>query len=149
MLKIIPESHVDHVRTEHLLLIQGRFAGRAGFGIETIEIPEGMPSLWCGLYGPVVGDEPVDERDVRYRNRDGRPNPSRTVDRPERLTRIMTVVFGPYQDHPCVLFTAYGGPAAPKEPLDPRLTDAERAESKRFWAQHALASVKPQATADL
>ncbi len=37
----------------------------------------------------------------------------------------------------CVLFTAYGGPAAPQEPGDPKCRDAEA--SWKFWSEHALA----------
>ena len=38
-----------------------------------------------------------------------------------------------------MLFTAFGGPLAPREPGDPDMTDAkEIAESKKFWSEHAL-----------
>jgi hypothetical protein len=40
--------------------------------------------------------------------------------------------------HPCMLYTAFGGPLAPKEPGDPTLKDSEREESEKFWSQHAL-----------
>jgi hypothetical protein len=39
----------------------------------------------------------------------------------------------------CVLFTAYGGPAAPREPGDSSIASWEElTQSRRFWAQHAL-----------
>lgn len=38
--------------------------------------------------------------------------------------------------HPCVLYTAFGGPAAPQEPGDPSCKDL--AESATFWREHAL-----------
>ena len=38
--------------------------------------------------------------------------------------------------HACVLYTAFGGPAAPQEPGDPRCTDL--AASTAFWHTHAL-----------
>ena len=41
--------------------------------------------------------------------------------------------------HPCILYTVFGGPIAPKEPDDPTLTDEQRPESIAFWAEHALA----------
>jgi hypothetical protein len=41
---------------------------------------------------------------------------------------------------PCVLYTAYGGPQAPREPGDPAIKDfAEQAASEIFWSEHALA----------
>ena len=36
------------------------------------------------------------------------------------------------------IFTAFRGPLAPKEPGDPRCSDAERPEAEAFWAKHAL-----------
>jgi hypothetical protein len=41
-----------------------------------------------------------------------------------------------------ILYTAFGGPAAPREPGDPSLdgNEAGLAESKAFWAEHALSS---------
>ena len=53
----------------------------------------------------------------------------------------MTVVAGPHDGHPCVLYTAYGGPIAPREPWDPALTDTlgiDLAASLTFWREHAL-----------
>lgn len=38
---------------------------------------------------------------------------------------------------PCVLYTAFGGPAAPQEPGDPGCKDL--AASTTFWREHALA----------
>lgn len=40
-----------------------------------------------------------------------------------------------------ILYTAFGGPLAPREPGDPDLPAEERAESEAFWAEHALSSV--------
>lgn len=39
--------------------------------------------------------------------------------------------------HPCVLYTAFGGPVAPQEPGDPGCKDP--AASAAFWREHALA----------
>lgn len=40
------------------------------------------------------------------------------------------------------IFTAYGGPCAPREPGDATLSsDEEKKESADFWAQHALAAL--------
>jgi hypothetical protein len=40
--------------------------------------------------------------------------------------------------HVCILFTAFGGPAAPQEPGDPGCKDVEA--SRKLWAEHALAA---------
>jgi hypothetical protein len=71
------------------------------------------------------------------------------VNRPVRETRILTVIGGhlPVKDNGphavdssrCVLYTAFGGPMAPREPGDPSITDVDDLkESTLFWAQHAL-----------
>jgi hypothetical protein len=39
--------------------------------------------------------------------------------------------------HACILYTAFGGPAAPQEPDDPGCKDP--AASATFWREHALA----------
>jgi hypothetical protein len=41
------------------------------------------------------------------------------------------------QKHDCILYTAFGGPAAPQEPGDPGCKDPEK--STTFWRDHALA----------
>lgn len=41
---------------------------------------------------------------------------------------------------PCVLFTVFGGPMAPRELFDPTLPASERSESERFWSEHALST---------
>ncbi len=136
---IHPDSHLDHGlagAVEHILT---RFAARAAAFIETFDLPDEHPAVECGLYGPAVGDPPVDEADVEYAVRGSRPGASRMVRRPLRTTRTVTVIAGPHDGLPCVLYTAHGGPAAPREPWDPSLTEAGRAEAVAFWAQHALA----------
>ena len=69
--------------------------------------------------------------------RGGRAWASRLCRRPAVRTRQVTVIAGPHGAEPCVCFTAYGGPRAPREPWD--APDAEREASLAFWAEHALA----------
>lgn len=133
------ESHVDHIPAPVLAYVLERFADRMEpFFIETIELPEGM-TVECGLYGPAMGDGVIPETEVEYAPRGDRKYPSRLVDRPMRRERTLTVVAGKYQGHPCVLYTAYGGPVAPKDPGDPTLRETERPGSEVFWKHHALA----------
>jgi hypothetical protein len=139
--KIIPESHLDHGLTEaQIEWLKETFAGRDSFFIETVELPETLGTVPCGLYGPVMGDEPVQDSEVSLVKRGDREYPSRIVNREARPTNKVTVIAGPHGDEPCVLFTAFGGPLAPKEPGDATLEGEKLAESEDFWSKHALAA---------
>jgi hypothetical protein len=140
MLTIHPESHVDHVTPEQLAYVLELFNGRDGFFIIEVEFPPTFGQVSCDLYGPTMGDPPVDESAVRYAARGDRAWTSRLVDLPARPCSRVTVVAGPHDGMSCVLFTVYGGPNAPQEPGDPRCADPEA--SKAFWSEHALAARK-------
>jgi len=135
---ITAESHLDHGLTEaqvaHILSVYGT---REGFFIETFELPEALGSVPCGLHGPVTGDAAVGEGEVSYETRGDRGWPSRVCERPERGTREVTLIAGPHGDA-TVLYTAFGGPLAPKEPGDPSIPADKEKESRDFWAAHAL-----------
>lgn len=167
------DSHVDHGLTEaQLCYLLDRFADRSSFFIETIELPAQLGTVPCGLYGPIMGDKPVDEAAVSHAPRGTRAWTSRLVDWPSRPTCKVTVIAGPHDEecptcrgsgrvpgsgpgfgaslpcpethceggkikHACVLYTAFGGPAAPQEPGDPGCKDPEA--SAGFWREHALA----------
>lgn len=142
-MKVLPQSHTDHVSAETLAWVQEQYKDRTAFFIETVDLPAHLPDLECGLYGPAVGDPLVAEADVFYAPRPGRGYHSRLVDRPARPSRKVSVIAGPFGDDPCVLYTVFGGPAAPKEPGDPAIkSDAEWKQSREFWAAHALAAPK-------
>lgn len=132
-------SHLDHGMTvEALEFIQRELGDRDGFFIETLELPEEFRTLECALRGPLVGDEPIPESECHYEFRGNRDGKSRVCRRGYLPTRKVTVVAGPHEGHACVLYTAYPGPAAPREPFDKGLDEASLEESKRFWAEHAL-----------
>ena len=132
-------SHCDHVSSAILAFVAERFADRDAFFIEDVDLPDGL-TVESGLYGPACGDAPVQDSDVVMVRRAGRDGDSRCVRRPMRQTGKLVVIAGPDDSgNPCVLYTCYGGPQAPREPWDPSLDDAGRAESQAFWAQHALA----------
>lgn len=143
-------SHLDHgLHTRQIEFIQDRFANRDGFFIETFELPEELGTVPCGLRGPAVGHSPVDELEVRYIVRGERKCASRVMRDsacPPIRARTVTVIAGPAgkddglsEDYPCVLYTAYAGPQAPREPGDPSIgTWEELVASRAFWAQHAL-----------
>lgn len=134
------DSHIDHGLTAAQIdYILTTFAARSEFFIAEIELPESLGRVPCALYGPTLGDDEIPERIVSYQTRGSRAWKSRTVDMPGRSVRTVTVIAGPHDGLPCVLFTAYGGPLAPQEPDDPACKDP--AASRAFWSMHALASV--------
>ncbi len=136
-MEITKESHLDHGLTEdQVRWVAERFADKAAFFIETVQLPEELGTVACGLHGPVMGDAPVPDAETYRAVRAGRQNDSRMTWRYPRQTRLVTVIAGPDGDAPCVLYTAYGGPQAPQEPGDPDCRDV--AASTAFWAEHAL-----------
>lgn len=146
---VLPVSHVDHGLTaEQLAHLVGQAAEQhdaAGSPVLvlTVDLPEELGMVSSALYGPVAGDAPVPESLVEYRPRPGREGASRILShaRP-RLTRKATVIVGPHEGR-VVLFTAFGGPAASREPWDPSLDGPGRAVAEAFWAEHALALEDP------
>jgi hypothetical protein len=154
MLTVTAESHLDHALTaDHIRWLLNLHRDRDAFFIATLTLPEHLPSLPCALRGPVVGDLPVLDEDTTMRVRDGRAWPSRMCafrGRPQsartsasavagRTSRTITIIGGPAAGLPCVLYTAFGGPLAPRELGDPSLPEGERAAAAAFWSEHALA----------
>lgn len=136
---IIPESHLDHGLAIDQLAEALAFVelGPYPVTVATVELPEAAGTVPCALYGPSMGDESVPESEVHYARRGDRAGESRLVRRPVRQTRLVTVVVGPHQGRERVLYTAYGGPSAPREPWE--LSGDDKAESLAFWRDHALA----------
>jgi hypothetical protein len=141
MMKITPESHLDHnLSPAHVAWLTEQFADREAFFVATVTLPDHLREVECGLYGPACGDEPVAEADVTYGIRGTRKCATRFIARPVRMTRTLTVIAGPHGEEKCVLYTSYGGPSAPREPGDTSIADWKGVEEARaFWAQHALA----------
>jgi hypothetical protein len=141
------DSHLDHNLTPgqvDFVLSQDpapHVNPDSGVAVFTVELPEGLGTAPCGIYGPIVGDAPVSTTDVSMERRGNRKGLSRIVARPVRQSRLVTIVAGPHDGHPFVLFTAYGGPLAPREPFDfdENDTSDSAVESRDFWAMHALA----------
>lgn len=151
---ITRDSHLDHGLTEeHKAYVLHRFGKRDAFFIETVELPDYLPALMSALYGPLAGDDAVPEEvvdtatqglydnpDIAFIRRGVRTHRSRIlVDAKSRPTRLLTVIGGPHGTEPCILYTAFGGSATPKEPSDPTLKPDEHARSIAFWKEHALA----------
>ena len=131
--------HSDHGVDQNLLTWALAQVSAPGFFLTTVEIPVEFGDLSNSLHGPASGDAPVAENDVTYVQRSADRPLSRMVARPVRATRLLTVI-GIQGESP-VVFTAYGGPAAEREPGDPSLSADEKAASAAFWAEHALSSL--------
>jgi len=136
-MKLHPESHVDHGLTSaQQEWILKTFKDRDAFFIETVELPPELGDVPCGLHGPIMGDDPVPHDECREEVRGEREWASRVCSRPERRVTSVSVIAGPNEDEPCILYTAFGGPVAPQEPGDPGCRDLDA--STDFWAKHAL-----------
>lgn len=133
--------HADHgVSPETLQRVIDSLDLQPGFFLRTTQLPLLVPSIENALYGPESGDAPVAEDRVFYAKRSEDRPPSRMIDLPKRLTRTVTVI-GMNNPEGVTLFTAYGGPAAEREPGDASLkTDAEKQAAIDFWSVHALAA---------
>lgn len=158
---ITHRSHLDHSLTiDHVRFLLAHSCARDGFFIASLTMPTELPALPCALRGPIVGNPAIADEDTIMRARNGRAWPSRMLadarkpmrtrmapDGPEgpvwgwsatHRSRVLTAIGGPSDGHPCVLYTAYGGPLAPREPGDPSLVGADLDEAIAFWSQHAL-----------
>lgn len=148
-MKIVKVHHADHgVPFSTLEWALERIAPTAGFFAVTVDLPDGHAPLLSALYGPLAGDPPVEDEDVVYVQRTPDRPLSRMVRRPPRPTHRLTVigiVTGEGDDKGAVLFTAYGGELAEREPGDGSLVPGspEHARAAAFWAVHALALVEP------
>lgn len=138
-MKVVEASHTNNIPPIVVGYVQGRFESRNEFFAETIILPDNLPPLYNNLIGPVCGDQPVVEDEVCYVIRPGRTWRSRVITAEPRMTRVCTVIAGPYAGEPCVLYTIHGGPKAERELGDPSLTDSKAVTvSQKFWATHAL-----------
>ena len=143
----IPLGHFDHnLDVAHLRLIDTVLEHWDGsFVAKLVQLPEGVPDLFSGLYGPAGGDPPITEDQVRYEERNARPGPSRLIALPPRPVRSMVVIAGPGDrksgwEEGCLVYTAYGSPViAPREWWDASMRPPEALEAAKFWAEHALA----------
>jgi len=133
--------HADHGVSEAVLKWALAQIKGDGFFLRTLKLPARYASLMSGLYGPAAGDAPVPDSAVHFTQRSADRPLSRMIAREKRPTRLLTLV-GTRAGNDVTIFTAYGGPAAEREPGDTSLgTDAEREAASSFWSTHALASL--------
>lgn len=133
--------HADHgIGESHRDVISKLFEEAGdGFLLKTVELPSECPDLLSAINGPIVGDPPVPSAEVFWTRRGTRRNLSRMCNRPMRPTRLMTIV-GAREGENVKIYTAYGGPCAPREITDVSLPSKEVEVSAQFWAQHALSA---------
>ncbi len=134
--------HADHGVSEASLVWAVSQVPSPGFFARTFELPPEEPDLLNGLYGPSCGDPPVEDAVTFTRQRSPDRPLSRMVRRPARPTRLLTVIgVAPQEGEEAVIYTAYGGPLASREPGDSSLVlgSPEHREAVAFWATHALA----------
>jgi len=80
----------------------------------------------------------ADDGDIVWARRANRASYSRFIrNRPAIPTPFISITLAKPNDV-WLVYTAYFGTPAPKEPTDPRIHDAEREESLVFWKSHAL-----------
>lgn len=131
-MKITAASHTDHALTEaHIAFLMALFASRTAFFKETVELPAHLASLPCNLHADVP------ENEVTYKVRGDRPYASRVCNRAPVASRLLTVIGGPHEGE-MILYTAFGGPSAMREPGDASMPESEREASIAFWKTHAL-----------
>lgn len=142
-------GHADHgLGPKHLEFIDTLLEGWDGnFKMLHVDMPEECSDLLSALYGPEAGDEPVTEDEVLYKKRNGRPGPSRLVNRPPRPCRKMVIIAGPtgkmvdevWIPGEPLIYTAYGSPTvAPREWWDAGMNPLEAIVAATFWSKHAL-----------
>jgi hypothetical protein len=132
--------HADHGVSDKLIQWAVDEIQPTGFFLRTLTIPEQFPDLQNSLYGPASGDKAIPDSEVHMVQRSADRPYSRMVNMPKRATRLLTVI-GMNNSDGVTVFTAYGGPAAEREPGDVTLqTEEEKAIAARFWSEHALSS---------
>jgi len=133
--------HADHgILDVHKAVISDIFEKKGeGFLATTVELPAECPDLLSGIHGPSVGDAPVPSSEVHWATRGQRKGLSRLCHRAPRPTRLMTVI-GIREGGHVKVFTAYGGPLAPREITDATLPADAAEEACAFWAVHALSA---------
>jgi len=140
MKNIVKIFHADHGIQKELMQELVNQIRPSGFFLKTVELPAGVPDVMSAIYGPIAGDDPVEEGTVTYKKRTPDRPLSRMIDKPMRPTRLVTIIGNEVEDQVTV-FTCYGGPAAEREPGDKSLKTMEEIEASRlFWSEHALSA---------
>lgn len=135
--------HADHGISPETIsaMVATLFPCAPGFFLHTFTLPEGAPDALNALHGPACGDAPVLDSECSMEQRTADRPPSRLCSRPKRPTRLVTIIGETgYNLEDTVIYTAYGGPCAEREPGDPSMMDNPEAQAAAaaFWSEHAL-----------
>ena len=138
-------QHGDHgIAPEQWAYIEGELEKDppTSFFIREIQLPAEVGQAVCGIHGPSMGDAPVSREEVttELRGEPGTPNrwPDPIVERPSRRVPYVQVIGNITPEGGLVIYTCYGGPLAPRNPLDPNQDEASAKAAAEFWAVHAL-----------
>jgi hypothetical protein len=127
--------HDDHgIKDAQLIEIYEQLENKDnGFFIHRFELDNSVIPM--GLYGPDAGDPPVTDAEVQMIQRSLDRPADRLIDKPYRPVDFGQAI-GSRDGDNFTLFTVYGGPLAPQNPLDPNNPDPEG--SSLWWSDHAL-----------
>lgn len=138
--------HKDHGITQAqwdyiLARLEVECLGVIGFFIHQIFMPIDLGTVPCAIYGPIMGDSPILDSEVFMKQRSADRPPDRMINKPMRREYYVQVIgIWSDKDEDRKIFTCYGGPLAPQNPLDPNLVPEAKRDSEAFWAQHALST---------
>jgi hypothetical protein len=91
MARISETSHADHgLTTGQWEFVKNHISGKTAFFLETVELPEELGTAPCGIYGPIMGDDPVPDEECSWVIRGNRRCASRVCNRPERPIGVLT-----------------------------------------------------------
>ncbi len=146
-LKITTDSHTDHGLTPaQLAWAIAQAPESCPFFLRELTLPDHLGTVPSALRGPVAGDPPIDEATVTYAVRGNRDVLSRMCDLPKIASRKVVIVGGEHEGA-YILFTAYGGPSAPREVIEAerlhaagKLSAEALADARNFWCLHALST---------
>ena len=141
-------GHNDHgITQEQFEYIQNheifKIKKEGEFVKEIVILTKELGLVLSSLYGPSVGDGVIKESEVFYMERGMRNGKTRMIKKPKRLTNrvvVIGIICGP-------AFTIYGTQSNKPSPIEVwdkkfrSLSIKEQKEIKKFWKQHAIASL--------
>jgi len=110
--------------------------------VQQVTIPPNLGTVECGLHGPAMGDVAVSRDEITMLKRGDADDqfrwPDPIVERPTRSVDYVQIIGIRAEEDLILVFTVYGGPLAPQNPLDPNNPDVPGSE--KFWGEHALSA---------
>jgi len=131
----------ERLSPQAIKYIQKKLNNCKGTLVKTFRLPQKFGMVESSIYGPVMGDPPIKESQVKYARIGSNKWASRVINRPIRKTSMVTVIAAPHEGDACVLHTVLAGPLVGREPNDPVMQKHPGLmdEAKEFWSKHAFA----------